>query len=36
LPQLLGLAFGLSPDELRLNRHVVATAGALEKIELKV
>jgi len=36
LPQLLGLAFGLSPEELRLNRHVVPTADALEKIELKV
>jgi succinate dehydrogenase / fumarate reductase, cytochrome b subunit len=36
LPQLLGLAFGYSPDELRLNHHVVPTAGALEKIELKV
>jgi succinate dehydrogenase / fumarate reductase, cytochrome b subunit len=36
LPQLLGLAFGYSPDELRLNHHVVPTTGALEKIELKV
>ena len=36
LPQLLGLAFGFSPDELRLNHHVVSTTGALEKIELKV
>lgn len=36
LPQLLGLAFGYSPDELRLNHHVVPTAGALDKIELKV
>jgi succinate dehydrogenase / fumarate reductase, cytochrome b subunit len=36
LPQLLGLAFGFSPDELRLNHHVVATKGALEKVELKV
>jgi succinate dehydrogenase / fumarate reductase cytochrome b subunit len=36
LPQLLGLAFGLSPDDLRLNRHVVPTATALQKIELKV
>jgi succinate dehydrogenase / fumarate reductase, cytochrome b subunit len=36
LPQLLGLAFGYSPEELRLNRHVVPTGSALEKIELKV
>ena len=36
LPQLLGLAFGLTPEELRLNRHVVPTAAALQKIELKV
>lgn len=36
LPQLLGLAFGLDPAELRLNHHVVPTKGALEKIELKV
>jgi succinate dehydrogenase / fumarate reductase, cytochrome b subunit len=36
LPQLLGLAFGFDPEELRLNRHVVDTKLALEKIELKV
>jgi succinate dehydrogenase / fumarate reductase cytochrome b subunit len=36
LPQLLGLAFGLDPAELRLNHHVVPTASALEKVELKV
>jgi succinate dehydrogenase / fumarate reductase cytochrome b subunit len=36
LPQLLGLAFGFEPEELRLNKHVVPTAGALEKVELKV
>ena len=36
LPQLLGLAFGLSPEELRLDHHVVPTKGALEKVELKV
>ena len=36
LPQLLGLAFGYSPQELRLNHHVVPTARALEKVELKV
>ncbi len=36
LPQLLGLAFGFSPDELRLDHHVVNTKLVLEKIELKV
>ena len=36
LPQLLGLAFGFSPEELRLNHHVVNTQPALEKVELKV
>ena len=36
LPQLLGLAFGFSPEELRLNHHVVPTSAALEKVELKV
>ena len=36
LPQLLGLAFGMEPEELRLNHHVVSTKGALEKVELKV
>jgi len=36
LPQLLGLAFGYSPEELRLDHHVVPTAKALEKVELKV
>jgi succinate dehydrogenase / fumarate reductase cytochrome b subunit len=36
LPQLLGLAFGLDPEQLRLNHHVVSAKGALEKVELKV
>jgi succinate dehydrogenase / fumarate reductase cytochrome b subunit len=36
LPQLLGLAFGMDPSELRLDHHVVPTKGALEKVELKV
>lgn len=36
LPQLLGLAFGFEPEQLRLNHHVVPTRGALEKVELKV
>jgi succinate dehydrogenase / fumarate reductase cytochrome b subunit len=36
LPQLLGLAFGYEPEQLRLNHHVVSTKGALEKVELKV
>ena len=36
LPQLLGLAFGYSPEQLRLNRHVVPTVAALEKVDLHV
>jgi succinate dehydrogenase / fumarate reductase, cytochrome b subunit len=36
LPQLLGLAFGLSPKELRLDRHVVSTRAALDQIAVKV
>ena len=36
LPQLLGLAFGFSPEELRLNHHVVRSNKPLEKVELKV
>jgi succinate dehydrogenase / fumarate reductase cytochrome b subunit len=36
LPQLLGLAFGYSPHELRLDHHVVDTADALRRVELKV
>lgn len=38
LPQLLGLAFGFSPRELLLQRHVVPTARALsrsQRVELK-
>jgi succinate dehydrogenase / fumarate reductase, cytochrome b subunit len=36
LPQLLGLAFGIAPEQLRLNHHVIGTARALDKIALKV
>ena len=36
LPQLLGLAFGMEPEQLRLNHHVVSTKGVVEKVELKV
>jgi succinate dehydrogenase / fumarate reductase, cytochrome b subunit len=36
LPQLLGLAFGFEPAELRLNHHVVNTKLVLDKVELKV
>lgn len=36
LPQLLGLAFGFTPQELRLDHHVVNTKLALEKVELKI
>jgi succinate dehydrogenase / fumarate reductase cytochrome b subunit len=34
LPQLVGLALGASPRELRLDRHVVSTASALRKLGL--
>jgi succinate dehydrogenase / fumarate reductase cytochrome b subunit len=36
LPQLLGLAFGLSPKELRVDRHVVSTRAVLDKVAVKV
>ena len=32
LPQLVGLALGLSPKELGMNKHVVATKTVQEKI----
>ncbi len=32
LPQLVGLALGIDPKELRLNKHVVSTAKVLSKI----
>jgi succinate dehydrogenase / fumarate reductase cytochrome b subunit len=32
LPELLGLAFGLLPQELRLNRHVVSTDPLLSRL----
>ena len=34
LPQLVGLALGASPRELRLDKHVVRTAPALRKLGL--
>jgi succinate dehydrogenase / fumarate reductase, cytochrome b subunit len=36
LPQLLGLAFGLEPEQLRVNRHVVSTRPVLDRIAVKV
>jgi succinate dehydrogenase / fumarate reductase cytochrome b subunit len=32
LPQLIGLALGLSPSELRVDRHVVSTTKVLNKL----
>lgn len=32
LPQLVGLALGLDPKELRLNRHIVPTRAVLNKV----
>jgi len=36
LPQLIGLALGLEPKELRLERHVVGTRKVLDKVLAKV
>ncbi len=32
VPQLIGLAMGLDPEALGLNRHVVSTKPLLEKV----
>ena len=34
LPQLVGLALGISPDKLGLNRHVVSTQKVLDKLKI--
>jgi succinate dehydrogenase / fumarate reductase cytochrome b subunit len=36
LPQLIGLAIGIDPKELRMNRHVVGTGKVLDKVMAKV
>ncbi|MGB2695002.1 MAG: CoB--CoM heterodisulfide reductase iron-sulfur subunit B family protein [Dehalococcoidia bacterium] len=36
LPQLIGLAIGIEPSELRMNRHVVGTQAVLDKVMAKV
>jgi succinate dehydrogenase / fumarate reductase, cytochrome b subunit len=36
LPQLIGLAMGITPKKLGLARHLVSTRGILEQIRLKV
>ncbi|MDA8188363.1 MAG: CoB--CoM heterodisulfide reductase iron-sulfur subunit B family protein [Dehalococcoidales bacterium] len=36
LPQLIGLAIGLQPSELKLSRHVVGVDGVLAKIPSRV
>jgi succinate dehydrogenase / fumarate reductase, cytochrome b subunit len=33
LPQMIGLALGIKPDELRLGRHVVGTSSVVEKLK---
>ena len=32
LPQMLGLAMGISPDDLKVNRHIVSTKALLSKV----
>jgi succinate dehydrogenase / fumarate reductase cytochrome b subunit len=36
LPQLIGLAIGIDPKELRMNRHVVGTGKVLDKVMAKI
>jgi succinate dehydrogenase / fumarate reductase cytochrome b subunit len=36
LPQMIGLAFGIDPKEMRLDRHVVSTRKLLAKLEAPV
>jgi succinate dehydrogenase / fumarate reductase cytochrome b subunit len=36
LPQLIGLAIGIEPKELRMDRHVVGTRKVLDKVLAKV
>lgn len=36
LPQLIGLAIGIEPAELRMHRHVVGTQAVLDKVLAKV
>ena len=33
LPQLVGLAIGISPERLRLKRHIVSPKGVLERVK---
>ena len=32
LPQLIGLAIGIDPEALRMNRHVIGTQKVLDKV----
>jgi len=34
LPQLIGLALGISPEELGLKRHIISTQRMLQKLEI--
>jgi succinate dehydrogenase / fumarate reductase cytochrome b subunit len=36
LPQLLGMAMGISPKELGLQRHIISTKGLLNKASVRV
>ncbi|MQG06932.1 MAG: heterodisulfide reductase, partial [SAR202 cluster bacterium] len=35
VPQLVGLALGLDPEELKINKHVISTKKLLTEISLK-
>jgi succinate dehydrogenase / fumarate reductase cytochrome b subunit len=36
LPQLLGMAMGISPKELGLGKHIVSTKALLDKASIRV
>ena len=35
VPQLVGLALGLDPEELKINKHVISTKKLLSEISLQ-
>ena len=36
LPQLIGMAMGISPKELGLSKHIVSTKEILDKASIRV